>query len=489
MRDVSALEVTPGSGQQQPFWELDNCFVEMSAMVEREAGLYKRTLSVDPANVDQVKFFSSGRLCWIESDGAGMSLAADTGARADQVYALEETPTLVRGNGAVYAMCSGYDMYEFDGVNWNTSTAPVLPGFGVYAKNRLWVAGLPDKPLEVHASRAGSYNIFTENENPESTAKTKAAFIDISEVVGTSDEIVALGTFDGDRLAIFLKNKTIIYKISEDYDLWVLDVRSTMEIGALSPRAICSAGQDLLFGTRSGIHRLSRSDVNGLTVQQRPITRSIKKLYRKLVKDTINPLQISSFFDTDDLALHFFFPRYAGECIRLTAYVDDSFELINWSTGSFMKSSCGDALGGDLAFGTFQDGFWVPDNRVINYASITNLDVGPTRAKMRAVTPMLWLGNMYEEKETNSILLHASGTGKIAISAANDDGDTIFTKLIEISPTDGDDTSPSGVPLVDEYRIPFRYKIRGLTLTIETEDEDVGDVHLIGFAVELKKET
>jgi hypothetical protein len=488
LRDVSALEAAPGSGSPQPWWELENCHVKSDAMVERDPGLYKRKLSYDVADVVSVKFFAPGRICWAERTGSGISLSADSGSRIDDAYEIQENPNLVRGKGRVYSMCSGYPIYQFDGVNWTESDAPIDPGFGIYAKGRLWVAGLPGKPLEVHVSRYEEFEIFPENENPDSEATSKASFLDISNVVGTSDEIIGLGTFEGDRLAIFLKNQTVIYKISESYEDWILDSRATMQIGGIGANFIANAGQDLLFGTRSGVHRLSRSDVNGLTVQQRPISRIIQRLYRKLVRETVDKASINCFYDADESVLHIFFPRPGGKSVRLSANIENDFELVNWSTGGLLDSKCGDELSGDMTFGTSLDGFYTPTNRVIDLTPVAQTDGNVERGLMRAVTPMIWMGNMYEQKETNSLLIHASVRGVLVIKAANDRGEDIFTKTVEISSTDADDTSPLGVPLVDEYRIPFRFKLRGFSLTFESETGDTGDIQIIGFAVELRKE-
>lgn len=487
-RDFTALESQPGSGEPQRLWALENATVGLSGTAVRAPEYGRRKLGNIPTKkIAAVKFFDAGRFCWIQKDDAGYDLVADNGKIVEGAFPLGSNPSLSRGKGAVFAMASGSRTYFFDGVDWILSSAPVTPGFGVYAKGRLWVAGLQGKRLEVHASRYQNYSIFPENEDPASASEAKAAFLDLEEVVGGGDEIIGLGVFEGDRLAVFMRSKTVIYKIDSAYGEWAIDNRATMEIGGIGPKAMAQAGQDLLFCSRHGVHRLSRSSDNGLTIQQARLSDEIHDLYHDLLHDTSDMAEISAFYDADEDQLHIFFPRANSGFVRLTATFVGDFEIVNWSSDSFLNSTCGDAHGGDLVVGTEHDGFWTPLERVIEIDEYVDTD-DVQRAKMVVTTPLLWLGDMFNEKKTKNLLIHAVGNGSMVVSARNSENDLILSKVIQLSTSDEDDVSVFSVPLVDEYRTSFEYAFRGVSLTFESEDDDRGDLELIGFAIELRKD-
>jgi hypothetical protein len=160
---------------------------------------------------------------------------------------------MIRAKDRVLAMCSGHPIYQFDGVTFTQLSAPIQPGFGVYVQGRLFVAGVPGSPNLVLASRAGDISIFPDNESPDSTSTSKASFIDITTTVGSSDKIVALGAFEGDKLAIFTTDQVVVYRVDADYRNWAIDNRAAIEIGGVSANSTIRIGQDLVFGSRYGV--------------------------------------------------------------------------------------------------------------------------------------------------------------------------------------------------------------------------------------------
>ena len=61
---------------------------------------------------------------------------------------------------------------------------------------------------------------------------TRAAFIDISNLIGTADEITGLGAFEANRLAVFTKDQTLVYIIDPDFEEWQLDSRANFVLAA-----------------------------------------------------------------------------------------------------------------------------------------------------------------------------------------------------------------------------------------------------------------
>ena len=158
-------------------------------------------------------------------------------------------------------------MYRYSGGEWSTSTSTVKPSFGVPIQRRLAVAGFRLKPTEIQFSRVDNPNIFLDEEAPTEEV-TRAAFIDISNLIGTADEITGLGTFEANRLAVFTKDQTLVYIIDPDFEQWQLDSRANLRIGCISHNSIVNAGSDLLFCSRRGIHSIMRSEQNGITLRK-----------------------------------------------------------------------------------------------------------------------------------------------------------------------------------------------------------------------------
>ena len=72
------------------------------------------------------------------------------------------------------------------------------------SKEDLLLGGFKDRPTVIEFSRVDNPDIFLEEEAITEEV-TRAAFIDISNLIGTADEITGLGAFEANRLAVFTK--------------------------------------------------------------------------------------------------------------------------------------------------------------------------------------------------------------------------------------------------------------------------------------------
>lgn len=483
-RDISALEIDYQNPRPQPFWVINNASISLQGRLDRDPFLYRRNTDADLRSVESIRLMTGGDAVWVEADDQGKNIVTSRNEKIDYAYELNDAVSMARVKGQVFIMSSGYQMKIFNGVSFADSQAPVHPGFGVYIQGRLFVAGLPNKPSEVHASRAGDLSVFPDNENPSSAATAKAAFLQIQDAVSSSGEIVALGGFEGDRLAVFTSDQTVVYKVSPDYSQWSIDSRAVLEIGCLGQKSVVKIGQDLVFCSRYGVHVLSRSDANGLTILPLFLSDDIVDLYKSLVKVTEDVSLISSFFDADERTLHVFFPNNKTGSIRLSVRIKQDYQNLNWSTATFKDMRCGDSLAGDIVFGT-GDGVWSTDDRVIDMSERIIASTGE-RPELTATTPVLWHGNMFDDKRSEALLLHVVGSGTLSVTAYDDQGNEMQSISEQISyGVDQDDNPPQGVPLGFEYRVTFRQTYRGLVLNFESGDD--GDIGIIGFAVELKE--
>lgn len=482
-RDVTALEIPPGTeGAEQPLWLLKHASVSTRGIIEREP-LIRRRNDTTTGRVDTAAFYAPRLFCYAAQTGRGVDLLSSRGVGLPDAFSTGTVVSMVAYKGSLYALGGSKSPYYFDGTTWKQSKIPVLPRFGVVLFDRLFAAGFLDDPATVKASRAGNPEIFPDNENPESSEAIKASFINVAEIVGVTDTITGLGSFEGDKIAIFTENNTIVYRVNADFKQWVIDNNATMNIGCVSHRTIVNVGKDLVFCSRYGIHVLSRSRENGLTVMPISLSDRLKDYYRGLVRDTVDKQSISAFYDPDEEKLHIFFPR-GDDCIRLTGVMDTDYKRVHWSIGDFNNIRCGASFGGDLVFGC-PDGLYTPTNRVIDLSDTFDPQAPSIRGRMEVVTPILWHGNMFEEKLTQSILLHAVGNAEVTVTARDQEGRELTSITLQVEGRDG--TEIPSVPLKSEYRIPFNSGYRGVSLTIDTGDDIEGALDIIGYAFELRK--
>ena len=77
----------------------------------------------------------------------------------------------------------------------------------------------PAKYTEIEISRLfnndGDERIFLAEETATTTS-TRADFLDLTNIIGTADEITGLARLETNRLAIFTNDQAIIYKVDPD---------------------------------------------------------------------------------------------------------------------------------------------------------------------------------------------------------------------------------------------------------------------------------
>jgi len=496
-RDITALEVinNPASKPRpQPFWLLKNCHSDLQGILERDPVYRKRNIETS-GRVDSVRFIARNSLVWAETDGAGVNLLSNApGSPAvGTAYPIGSIVTFTKFMNNTFAFSREEDMYRFDGNNWAVGTVTdFYPAFGVAVQNRLWVSGFQGETKKVSASRLRNYNIFDVNESPSSAEAGRASYLDISNTVDKGHEITGLGAFEGDKLAIFTGDEVLIYIVDEDVANWRIDSRANIKIGCLSHRTILNIGQDLVYCSRYGVHLISRSDTNGVTVYPLTLSQEILKYYQQLVTDTLDFETISAFYDADNSDLHIYFPRFDGSCIRLSARIFENYERVHWSLGDFVNARCGDCENGDMVIGS-PDGFYTPLGRAIKYDGFFRDDVPSAapqrRPKMVAGTPILWSGDMFNSKATLSLLVHAFGKGAFTIKVYDQDFKLLVSKDVIISSDQYPNEIVPILPLSKEYTIPVQVSFRGLNLVFETTDTELGDIGIVGFAIELRQDS
>jgi hypothetical protein len=106
--------------------------------------------------------------------------------------------------------------------------------------------------------------------------------------------------------------------------------------------------------------------------------------------------------------------------------------------------------------------------------------------EMVVVTPILWQGQMTEQKQSVSFILQATGKGTITVEAFDEEGRALSDMTFDIEPEVTDGTF-SDVPLVAQYDRKFEHIYRGVQFRFKTNG--VGLLKIIGFAVQVRKGT
>ncbi len=471
-RDISSLD----TGQQQHLFHLRNGYANYRGIILRDKGLSPRKSTPGDRLIQHVTFFGRDLLAWAQRDGGGITLKAEpNGLEAKEVYPRDATVTSTVFNNKLVFFSRDQKMWHYDGLVFKESTNDrEKPAFGVAIQRRLAIAGGLGRSTVVDFSRVDDPEVFTRDETTTDTAVTKAADIDIRNIIGTQDEITGLGVFEKSRIAVFTNDQCLVYSISPDYTRWVIDDKASIGVGCCSHNTIQNVGTDIIFCSRSGVHSLRRSEANGVTIYAVPLSSKIEELYKRLYRSVKNKADISAYYDIDEGQYHVFFPVSDLISTRLTMSIAPTPDGQNkWSTAQYLNQRCGAFLGGVAAIGTSGGVF---DVKQYEDTSVTNLP------DLEIVTPILWHGSITETKHAREFILQASGQGRIIIDAFNHEGKQLSTITVDLDAPDGEDDDYTFLPLSKQYNRLFVHQYKGVQFRMRTQGGS-GRIKIIGFAI------
>ncbi|CAB5220277.1 hypothetical protein UFOVP235_26 [uncultured Caudovirales phage] len=471
-------ETNADLGQNQPWMTLNNAFVDSVGQVTLDRGA-ELLVSTDP--VQHLNFYSSTGVVAAVLKGSGrIALTSDTGISSNEIFTQFGSISSVVFSRRVIFFQKALPPWEFDGTAYNPALSASMralgPAFATTSSRRLCVAGVPSSPTRVFLSRVDTATTFIDDEADAETSVLRAGYIDVANLLTSVDEISGLAPFEQNRLCIFTKDRTFIFKIDPDITAWSIEDRTNVNVGCISHNTIRPAGDDVLFCSRNGVHSVRRSRQNGIIVESVTLSEPVKNLYRSLVRSMNDPSLISAVYDRDEAQYHIFFPQAGSNFTkRLTVTIPSDEKGTKFSTGDFLQARCGAFLGGNLIFGS--------PAGIFNVAPVSvSATYEPTAT---AITPMLWLGDISNNKRTHSMIVQASGQGTIDLEIFDENGLPLTTMSMEIDGT-LDDNSYDGVPIIKQYERPFEYVVRGVRIKFTINGN--GLVRLSGFAVRTRKE-
>jgi len=471
-RDIASLD----TGTQQRLYYLNNGYASFRGIMLRDRGYSSRKTTPGDRLITHTAFFGRELLAWVQQDGGGTTLAAEPGNKqAKEVYPKGATvSTTIFGNKLVF-FSPTQKMWKYDGTSFAENTHPTKrPSFGIAIQRRL--ATVEQGSTVIDFSRVDDDTIYTKDESETETSVTKAADIDIRNIIGTSDFITGLGVFEKSRLAVFTNDQCVVYNISPDYTKWQIDDKASIGVGCVSHNSICTVGTDLLFCARSGVHSLRRSDNNGVTIYAVPLSSQIEELYKQLYAKVQDKTDISAFYDQDNGQYHVFFPETDKIVTRLTLTISpDSSAANKWSTATYLNARCGASSGGSTVLGTSGGVFDIKEYEDQTVEQVPDMEI---------VTPILWHGSITETKQTREFILQASGQGRIVIDAYNQDGVKFTSFKVDLDPVTGQDDDRTFLPLMRQYNRQFVHQYKGVQFRMRTEG-GFGRIKIIGFAVQV----
>tara|TARA_B100000212_G_scaffold64341_1_gene44349 strand:- start:4052 stop:5548 length:1497 start_codon:yes stop_codon:yes gene_type:complete len=473
--DVSRDRTSLDTGKNQHLSVCQDAFCDWRGQVTRDPGC---NYLVGSSPVVAVNFYSKDKVVFAEQDGSAINLISEDGHEKQAAFPLNSVVTSSVFNRRNHFFSRGEPPLFYDGTNYNFNQSPALdqlrPAFSASVSRRLCVAGISGSETNVAISRVDNDEIFPDDEPIDSVSVLRAGNIDISNQLGTSESITGLAKFEQSRLAVFTTDRTLIFLVDVDIGLWALDDKASINVGCISHQTIKSAGTDLLFCSRSGVHSLRRSAENGITIEGESLSSKIDTLYRSLVRSVEDPEKISAVYDQDMGQYHIFFPQSGGVITkRLTMTIFPGMDP-KWSTGTFLNARCGAALGGRLVFGS-SGGIY--DIKKIEEEAEVHPD-------MVLKTPVLWHGSFTDTKSIHSILIQATGNGTATLEVTDDMEQLIHSDTFEISDS-GDDNNYPDVPLSRQYERKFEGRYRGAQYKLTVSGK--GICRIIGFGVILRK--
>lgn len=469
-RDVGALD----TGKKQHLVEILNGYADWRGALVRDPGAEPR--AEGNKYIKLVNFFGRNLAVWAQLDGGGVSLKSERDHIAPEVYPRNAVVSSTVYNNKTIFASRDHAMYQYDGFKFQkiAPKSDPRPAYVVSIQRRLAIAGAPGKRTVIDFSRVDNEKVFTADEDASATQVTKAADIDVGNIIGTADEIKGLGVFESSRLAVFTNDQTLIYNIHPDLTRWQIDDKANIKVGTISHNTIVQAGSDLMFCSRDGVHSIRRSDNNGVTIFNVPMSNKIDLVYRALLRQVRDLETISAYYDQDEGQYHVFFPISEKITKRLTLSLSPAQGgESKWSSGDFLSATCGATLGGQTLIGTV-GGIW--ERKKVE-------DTPTFSPEMVVTTPILWQGALNDIKESYSFILQASGNGQIQVEAFDERGRSLSAMQFLIDASGADDNFPD-VPLQRQYERKFEHRYRGVQFRFTTRGK--GLLKIIGFAVTVR---
>jgi hypothetical protein len=479
---TSRADISSENPELQSLVEMDNLYCSHKGYITNEPGDIK--FGTEMGYVSHVRWYdaASDVVIYSTRTGAGTSLfASGSYAKSENIWPRLASVSSAVFNRSVVLAAGQPTMRYYNGSEFKEITSDSIFGarYLCQVSNRLVVAGFDHNPNEVKVSRVDNGRVYDGDEAIGEPSVLRAFRFNIQNMIESGDRIKGVATFETSRIAVFTNDRVLVYVTDPDYTQWSLDKEIMVRYGTISHNSVASAGGELFFCSRTGVHSLRRSMLNGSIVYSSAMSDEVTELYQSLLSQVKNKDDVSAYFNPDDGRLHVIFPINDLLSYRLSASLSPSNGEANqtetrWALSTYGGVTYGDYLAGRVVRGT------ISGMRLVSpwYSNTERRGAGSVNL------PILWHGDIFNPKDGLHIVLYASGSGRVVVTTHDETQRELSVVVFDL-PED-DQTDYYGVPLQRQFIRPFQHQYIGVRMSLKVESEKMVRVFAVGLNIKVE---
>lgn len=343
----------------------------------------------------------------------------------------------------------------------------VIPSGGVCTTvlNRLVVADITAAETELRVSRRDAID-FTVG-----TLAADGTVINIRNQLSSLDSVRGLGTLEGDKLAVFCQNETLLYSANADINAWQIIRDFRAPVGVFGRNTIRPVGTDLFFASKYGVHSLRRA-ASGLTLETIQLSRVVNDLFLQLVASVPAGTEPSAAWNGNTGQYQMFFPQPGGRFVQLVFTYEPATGrggFQSWSTRDFRPHA-------DASFF---------DNKIVYATRNAGLEEDHTpppsgTTAMQVRTGTLWQGAPDKMKQYDRLIVRSTGSARYTINVYNQDGRLLQSSEHQPSPPSPFD---GPIPTTSVKPISIKCRHRAFGVQLEFVCANPGELKILDFAL------
>tara|TARA_B100000927_G_scaffold141247_1_gene113907 strand:+ start:5084 stop:6658 length:1575 start_codon:yes stop_codon:yes gene_type:complete len=501
---------SPTNMSERFFVELEGAYVDFRGQIVRGPGV--DNTGQGSTEVYNIAHYGSEYIVEYEYDGTDVDIRVPgtffNGAFTASTAAI--TPiSVVNFDQKQFSFMEGHVPKYWDGTAFASATTTNASSLGRYPDgghavnilNRLAVAGIPNKPTEIHISVQDSFDDWRTNTSGGTTpAATDGLILDVKNQFSSNDVIKGLAVLEGDKLVIFGQNETLVFLADNNINQWQIARDFRVPIGIFGRNTAVNVGTDIFFCSRFGIHSLRRA-ASGLTLETIMLSREIQDAFQDAVgrcPATGERQEPHAVWDGELGQYHVFFPR---DIVNLSG-TTETFDRLTFTyepgvgRGGFRSFAFSPST--SISCASF---FARPDTS----SQISALQVGtwghgtgdgqdltraskPGSGDMNVRTPLLSLNTPDQYKMFKRLIIRAVGTADFTVTVFDQDNNNLQSTTVRpeadsfasTAGISGDQTRPIDIP------IPHRAKAISLQFSTTSSSSGysvVGSLRILDFAL------
>jgi len=448
---------------------LEGGYVDIRGQINKAGGV-KLYDGIDPTlvNLTSVKHYGGADALFFLKNGSNIDARTVSGKYLASAFSGDPIVDFTNYSNKIVCSVKGQEAVVFDGTSIANNSNIPQGGANTTILKRLAVSDIADQPTQVSLNKLDNIDVWDAFSDP--AVATDSLIIDIKNQLSSKDKIKGLGVVEGDKLAIFCENETILYKADEDARVWQIIRDFRAPVGIFGRKTIQPVGTDLFFCSKVGVHSLKRA-ASGLTLETIILSRLVNNLFRELVESIPTDQEPRAVWNMNLGQYQVFFPTASGAWVKLIFTYEPSIGRAGFQSWAYTPA------------GTVSDASFFADQIIgASTTGLVNLDAAGTSTSFRALTPILWQGTPNVVKQYRRLYVRVEGSAVFTVNIYDEYGRLL--QSTEHQPNPGE-TFSADVPQVapqNPVSIPCRHRAHGLQ--IEFLSSDAGDLKILDFAIE-----